>query len=209
MKFTTVAFAAVSAAIVSAQGIADIPACAQTCLLTGIQKTGCDLTDFKCTCSNNQFITESTACIQTSCPAADVAKAAQATYELCKSVGITIPTAGPASSTAAAATSSAAAPASSSEAPVSSSSEAPAPTTTAEAQTTATPSGYASAPTSSQAPAYTTQVVSTMSTVSAPSYNTTVPSTVQPSAPAYTGGANAVVGSMALAVGGAIAAFFL
>ena len=72
MKFSAVTLVAV-AAVASAQSIADIPACAQTCLLPALQATGCNLTDFKCSCSNKEFVSSSTDCIEKGCSAADIA----------------------------------------------------------------------------------------------------------------------------------------
>jgi len=207
MKFTIVALATVG--LVTAQSISDIPACAQTCLLPALQKTGCDLTDFKCSCSNSAFVSGSSACIQTACSAADVVKAAQATYLLCKSVGVTIPTAAVSSPATSAAASSSVAPASS--APVSS-----APASSAAASTSETPvssaaplSSYASAPTT----AVTTKAVVTMTTTTSICTTSTQAASngtaTVPSPPIATGGAGNIAASMALAVGGAVVAFFL
>lgn len=200
MKFSAVALVAI-AAVASAQSIADIPACAQTCLLPALQATGCDLTDFKCSCSNNKFVSDSTACIQKACPPADVIKAAKATYELCKSVGVIIPTQAPS-----AAPSTTAAPVStSSAAQVSTSTAAPEPTSTeapsSTEEPTVAPSSYETEVPSSYVPVPTT--IATTTTVAG---NGTAP-TVSP--PTYTGGAVAVAGNVALAFGGAVAAFFL
>ncbi|KAF3938009.1 hypothetical protein ABW19_dt0208605 [Dactylella cylindrospora] len=195
MKFTAVALVAFAAAA-SAQSIGDIPACAQTCLLPALQATGCDLTDFACSCSNTEFVSGSTACILESCSADDAEKAAAATYALCLSVGVTIPTVpvgGGASSTSAppASSSSSAAPE-----PSETTTEEPAPSTT---EVPTAPSSYeTSAPSSYVAPS---TIISTTT-----AGNTTSP-TVSP--PAYTGGAVAVAGNVVLALGGAVAAFFL
>jgi uncharacterized membrane protein len=192
MKFSAVALIAV-AAVASAQSIADIPACAQTCLLPALQATGCDLTDFNCSCSNTKFVTDSTACIQKSCSASDIEKAAKATYELCKSAGVIIPTQGPAAPTTTAAPTTAAVP--TTAAPVTSeTSEAPAPTTEAPPsyETSAAPSTYAPPATTIETTTY--------------AVNTTAPTAAPP---AYTGGAVAVAANVVLALGGAAAAFFL
>ena len=77
------------AAQAHAQSIADIPACAQTCLLPALQATGCSMTDFNCICGSAQFVSGSKACILKACSTADAEKAAKATYQLCApSVGV-------------------------------------------------------------------------------------------------------------------------
>ncbi|KAF3906291.1 hypothetical protein ABW20_dc0103018 [Dactylellina cionopaga] len=208
MKFSAVVLVA-TAAVVSAQGIADIPACAQTCLLPALQATGCSLTDFKCSCSNKSFVNDSTDCIQKACSTADQAKAAKATYELCKSAGVEIETRAPVAATTAAAPSTSAA-------AVATTSEAAAPTTSAAVATSSAavvaPSSYGQAPSS----------VAVSSSVAAPSSYAPAPTTVvsttvagnstqptKPPAPTYTGAAVMVAGNVVLAVGGAVAAFFL
>ncbi|KAF3208515.1 hypothetical protein TWF106_011410 [Orbilia oligospora] len=202
MKFSAVALATV-VAVVSAQGIADIPACAQTCLLPALQATGCSLTDFKCSCSNKSFVADSTDCIEQSCSAADIAKAAKATYELCKAAGVEIVTRAP----PAAATTSAA------------------PTTAEPEPTTAEPTTAEPEPTTSEAvsssagPTYGEPEPSTTAAVSstyAPAPTTIISTTAagnatqtQPPPPPSTGAAVAVAGNVVFALGGAVAAFFL
>lgn len=78
------------AAFASAQ-LGDVPPCALTCLTDNLPDTGCGLTDFKCSCSNQPFIAAATQCIQSSCPEADQQKALAATKALCASVGVDLP----------------------------------------------------------------------------------------------------------------------
>ncbi|KAK6521404.1 hypothetical protein TWF506_001622 [Arthrobotrys conoides] len=202
MKFSAVALATF-VAVVSAQGIADIPACAQTCLLPALQATGCSLTDFKCSCSNKSFVSDSTDCIEGACSPADIAKAAKATYELCKSAGVEIETrAPPAATTSAAPTSTK-----------------PEPTTSAEPEPTSAESTSAAEPTTSSAgPTYgePETTTTTQSSTYAPAPTTVISSTVagnatttQPPPPPSTGAAVAIAGNVVLALGGAVAAFFL
>ncbi|KAF3915976.1 hypothetical protein AA313_de0208042 [Arthrobotrys entomopaga] len=206
MKFSAVTLVAV-AAVASAQSIADIPACAQTCLLPALQATGCSLTDFKCSCSNEDFVSGSTACILKACSPSDAEKAAKATYELCQSVGVTIhtqPIPGATTSAAAAPSSSEAAPASSSaEAAPVSSSAAEAPSSSAAAAPT-----YGAAPTSSAAAVPTSYAApSTIhTTCTTKAGNATAPTQAPP---VQTGAGVVVVANAVLAVGGAVAAFFL
>ncbi|KAJ6262367.1 hypothetical protein Dda_3175 [Drechslerella dactyloides] len=201
MKFSAVVLVA-AAAVASAQSIADIPQCAQTCLIGALGKTGCELTDFKCSCTNKDFVEGGAACIDKACDDASIAKARAATIAICGKAGITIDPpqkggdkpvssapAAPASSSAAPAVSSApAAPVVSSAAPAVSSSAAP------------VAPGYGSVTTSKASSAAATTV--------RPSVipgNGTVPQ--QP--PTYTGAAAAIAGNAVLAIGGAVAAFFL
>lgn len=188
MKFTAVALVA-AAAVVSAQSIGDIPSCAQTCLLPALQATGCDLTDFKCSCSNTEFVTGSTACIQKACSPADQEKAAKATYELCKSVGVEIPTQPPTQ-------------------PAPSTTEAPEPAPTVTRSEVEQPTYSVPEQTTTHTPAPSSYVPPAPSTIeTSTSANGT--QTTLPPAPTYTGGASLVAGNVLLAVGGAVAAFFL
>ncbi|KAF3090944.1 hypothetical protein TWF569_002570 [Orbilia oligospora] len=206
MKFSAVALATV-VAVVSAQGIADIPACAQTCLLPALQATGCSLTDFKCSCSNKSFVSDSTDCIEGACSPADIAKAAKATYELCKAAGVEIVTRAPPAATTSAAPTTAE----------------PEPTTaepTTAEPTTAEPEPTTSEAVSSSAgPTYGEPEPSTTAAVSstyAPAPTTIISTTAagnatqtQPPPPPSTGAAVAIAGNVVLALGGAVAAFFL
>ncbi|KAK6528894.1 hypothetical protein TWF694_004124 [Orbilia ellipsospora] len=213
MKFSAVTLVAV-AAVASAQSIADIPACAQTCLLPALQATGCQLTDFKCSCSNEQFVSGSTACILKACSKADAEKAAAATYGLCKSAGVTIhtepiPDTGATSSAAAPPSSSAAAPATSSAAaaPVSSSAAA-APSSSAAAAPTygAAPTSSAAVHTSSAASYAAPSTIHTTTSCTTKAGNATAPTQAPP---VQTGAGVVVVANAVLALGGAVAAFFL
>jgi len=90
-----IAFAAV-AAVASAQ-LDDLPACALTCLTGGLGETGCDITDFKCACSNEKFVSDSAACIRSGCDASEQQAALAGAVALCKSAGVDIPTTFPGS----------------------------------------------------------------------------------------------------------------
>ena len=204
MKFSAVTLVAV-AAVASAQSIADIPPCAQTCLLPALQATGCSLTDFKCSCSNKSFVTDSTKCILGACSPDDAEKAAGATYALCKSVGVTIetqPVPRPSSTSEAAAPStSAAAPATTTAAAETSSAVAP-PTYGSSSSSAVEVSSSSAAAPSSYAPVPTTVISTTVAG------NGTVPTTTA-TPPVQTGAAVAVAANAVLALGGAVAAFFL
>ncbi|KAG0644629.1 hypothetical protein HOY80DRAFT_939609 [Tuber brumale] len=71
MKLSSVALIASIVAAVSAQTLADLPQCALACITNGFPSTGCIPTDLNCACSNNQFVSNSTACVRDSCPPAD------------------------------------------------------------------------------------------------------------------------------------------
>lgn len=62
-----------------AQGLTDLPGCAQTCFVSLVPTTGCELTatGLDCICSNSTFIAASAACIASGCSGADAAKAIQ------------------------------------------------------------------------------------------------------------------------------------
>jgi len=89
MKFSTVAIAAALAVVASAQ-LDAFPKCGITCLTEDVKDTGCELTDFECSCSNKAFIEKATACIHSSCDASDQQEALTAAVVLCKSAGVDI-----------------------------------------------------------------------------------------------------------------------
>ncbi|MCJ1224468.1 hypothetical protein MMC12_001113 [Toensbergia leucococca] len=79
-----------AASITTAQSISDVPACAETAALSSISSTGCQLTDFKCICTDQSFISSLLPVVQNSCSAADFQKTITFTQNLCSSVGITL-----------------------------------------------------------------------------------------------------------------------
>jgi hypothetical protein len=87
-------FAAVAAlaAIVSAQGISDLPSCSLQCIITGVTGTGCSVTDFKCACGKASQLTSSvTPCVKSACPsAADQAKVITVLEGICTAAGVGI-----------------------------------------------------------------------------------------------------------------------
>lgn len=134
MKFTIVAVATFAASVAAQLSI--IPACAQTCLLTGLTATTCG-SSIACACKDQAFLTSSVACIKKSCPLqSDQDLAKKGAIGLCAENGvtITIPDDSTPSSTSAPAPTAAptAAPTTAAPAPSSATSEAPAPTTSAK-----------------------------------------------------------------------------
>ncbi|KAF3919326.1 hypothetical protein ABW21_db0202135 [Orbilia brochopaga] len=200
MKFSAVLLVA-SAAAVSAIGIADIPQCAQTCLISALSATGCDLTDFKCSCTNEKFVNDGASCIDKACGDADIKKSRDATIGICSAAGVSI---NPPSKGGDKPTTSAAAPATTS---------APAPVSSSVAAPVVSSSAAAVAPVVSSsvvAPGYGASVTTkTTSRVAAPSVAPGNGTVSQPPAPTYTGAAAAIAGNAVLAIGGAVAAFFL
>ncbi|KAF3936228.1 hypothetical protein ABW19_dt0205171 [Dactylella cylindrospora] len=91
MKFSTIILAVGAfAAGVVAQGLDSFPTCSQSCLLQGVQASGCSLTDFQCSCSSQSFIDTAVPCIEGACSADDVTKAREAAVALCKANGVDI-----------------------------------------------------------------------------------------------------------------------
>ncbi|KAG9014298.1 hypothetical protein FRB90_005420 [Tulasnella sp. 427] len=90
MRLSTL-FAASLASFAAAVAITDLPSCALTCLTTA-DYGNCSQSDIdmKCLCQSQPFITSSTACIRSSCSAADDAKASQISNELCAAAGVTL-----------------------------------------------------------------------------------------------------------------------
>lgn len=150
-----IAFAAV-AAVASAQ-LDDLPPCALTCLTGGLSETGCDITDFACACSNEEFVSASAACIQSSCDADAQQAALAGAVALCKSAGVDIPTTFPggaeSSTEAPASTAASSAPAETSAEPTSEASAAPTSEAPTEVLPTVVPTGTGSAGNSTNATA--------------------------------------------------------
>ncbi|KAK3806812.1 MAG: hypothetical protein J3Q66DRAFT_358518 [Benniella sp.] len=73
----------------AAQSVWDIPSCARDgCLVPNLQSTGCPTLNFKCSCSNEKFVSDSTACIPTKCSEEDTKDAKRAIRKLCKAHGV-------------------------------------------------------------------------------------------------------------------------
>jgi len=79
-------------ALVSAQGITDLPHCSLSCILTGVGATGCEVTDFKCACEKANILTPSvTPCVQKACSdKADRATVIKVLEGICASAGVPI-----------------------------------------------------------------------------------------------------------------------
>ncbi|KAK9441841.1 Extracellular membrane protein, CFEM domain protein [Metarhizium brunneum] len=86
MKFTAVA-AISMAALVSAQSISDIPACALPCIKDSVAKTDCKVTDLGCICKKENFSKiqgDATSCVISGCGATKaVGEVLPATEKLC------------------------------------------------------------------------------------------------------------------------------
>jgi hypothetical protein len=79
-------------ALATAQGIADLPTCALSCLTTAIPALGCGITDFACSCKQADKLTpQLTPCVQSSCadPAAQ-AKTIEVLSAICAAAGFPI-----------------------------------------------------------------------------------------------------------------------
>ncbi|EFZ00089.1 CFEM domain protein [Metarhizium robertsii] len=86
MKFTAVA-AISMAALVSAQSISGIPACALPCIQKGVASTSCSETDLKCICKDENFSkiqSAATSCVISGCgPEKALNEVLPATQKLC------------------------------------------------------------------------------------------------------------------------------
>ncbi|KAI5808435.1 proline-rich antigen [Pyronema omphalodes] len=91
MKFSVAIILAAVSAIVSAQGLGDLPPCAALCASGALGgMTQCSTTDFKCICSQKDFLTKITECVSKSCDKADQDKTVQFAAGLCKSANAPI-----------------------------------------------------------------------------------------------------------------------
>jgi len=136
MKTSLAAIVALAAGAY-AQGIADIPSCALTCLSTALSTDGCSsLTDFACHCKHTDLIPQAQPCIQKACPQQSQQAAVVSVIEgICSSAGVPITIPVPGGSSAAPTTSAAA---------TSTPAESSAVSTPAESSAASTPAGYGS-----------------------------------------------------------------
>ncbi|KIM41248.1 hypothetical protein M413DRAFT_445285 [Hebeloma cylindrosporum] len=140
MRFSTVAFtlfgAAASASASSLFARQDtLPACAIPCT-TSADLGGCTVTDTKCLCTNDAFVSSTTKCVQAACTGDDLAAALKFSQDLCLKVGVTL-TAAPTDSSAASGSATTAA--------ASTTATTPATTTAASTSASSKPSSAASA----------------------------------------------------------------
>ncbi|KIM82729.1 hypothetical protein PILCRDRAFT_820030 [Piloderma croceum F 1598] len=84
------AFSAATASIYSRQSL---PSCALSCMETA-NYGSCSQQDNACLCRNAQFVSSTTACIQSACDASDLAAAEQYSQALCDAVGVTLTSSG-------------------------------------------------------------------------------------------------------------------
>ncbi|PHH73028.1 hypothetical protein CDD82_5689 [Ophiocordyceps australis] len=208
MKYATAAIVSL-AALVSAQGISDIPSCALPCLLESVKaNTKCEVSDIPCVCKSIDKVQgPATGCVLKAC-GEDVAinKVLPAAKGLC--AGGSTPSSAPASSAPASSAPASSAPASS--APASSAPASSAPASSAPASSAPASTGYPAPVTSASYAKPSQPATSTECETSAipspvvppyPSGNTTAPKV-----PVITGGAAAMApaGSLALLAIGAL-----
>ncbi|KNZ79256.1 hypothetical protein J132_03731 [Termitomyces sp. J132] len=114
-----------------------IPQCASACLFgPDVDLDGCSVTDNLCLCKSAPFISRSTSCIESACSGNDLQTALTVAQQLCASVGVTLTSAAPASTSAGAGNNSLDAKPTSSSTPSSATSaSASAPATTSNAAT--------------------------------------------------------------------------
>ncbi|KAH0578681.1 hypothetical protein H2248_003811 [Termitomyces sp. 'cryptogamus'] len=78
-----------------------IPQCASACLFgPDVDLDGCSVTDNLCLCKSAPFISRSTSCIESACSGNDLQTALTVAQQLCASVGVTLTSAAPASTSA-------------------------------------------------------------------------------------------------------------
>ena len=68
MQFKAVAFALAASSVALAQDLSGLPKCAQTPAISSIGSSGCQLTDIKCICSNQSFLSGLQSQVATACP---------------------------------------------------------------------------------------------------------------------------------------------
>ncbi|KAF9495208.1 hypothetical protein BDN71DRAFT_1431151 [Pleurotus eryngii] len=125
MRYTIAAVALFAASTVSQS----IPSCAMGCVASPSTLGGCGQNDMKCLCGSKEFIEATTTCLNTACPADELAAARSVAISLCQAAGVTLDLPESAAASSGAST----APAASATAPTSSSAAAPAATSNAAA----------------------------------------------------------------------------
>ncbi|KAF4603009.1 hypothetical protein EYR38_003414 [Pleurotus pulmonarius] len=86
MRYT---FAAV--ALFAASAVAQsIPSCAMGCVASPSTLGGCGQNDMKCLCGSQEFIAATTTCLNTACPADELAAARGVAISLCQAAGVTL-----------------------------------------------------------------------------------------------------------------------
>lgn len=81
---------ALSITTTSAQTPTDVPKCAANAALTNIKDTGCQISDLRCICNDQDWLTKLLPQVQKDCSPADLAKTITFTQNLCKTVGVTL-----------------------------------------------------------------------------------------------------------------------
>ncbi|XWX00204.1 hypothetical protein V2A60_008224 [Cordyceps javanica] len=97
MKFI-IALVAAATSLVAAQNnpLNDIPKCAQDCVgkfLSGSSIAGCSLLDYKCVCSNKEFLNEIACCLAPVCDDKGKSDTIALANKLCKAFDVDLPTA--------------------------------------------------------------------------------------------------------------------
>ncbi|EFR01729.1 hypothetical protein MGYG_04730 [Nannizzia gypsea CBS 118893] len=88
MKFSAVAVAAL-VSVAAAQGVSDLPKCAQQCASKGFPAS-CGA-DVKCVCTSESFLDAITCCVATTCTPEEQKKTIQFAKAICGGVGVNVP----------------------------------------------------------------------------------------------------------------------
>ncbi|EGD85358.1 hypothetical protein H112_06260 [Trichophyton rubrum D6] len=88
MKLSAVALAAL-VSVAAAQGVSELPKCAQDCASKGFPSS-CGA-DVKCVCTSNAFLDAITCCVATTCNAEEQKKTIQFAKGICGGVGVNVP----------------------------------------------------------------------------------------------------------------------
>ncbi|EDR08109.1 uncharacterized protein LACBIDRAFT_294421 [Laccaria bicolor S238N-H82] len=95
MRFSLISFTLLSSVVASSCAFSlssrqeGLPTCAALCLTNG-PRGSCKETDDACLCSNEAFVTATTACIQKQCAGAQLQAAVSAAQALCLAAGVTL-----------------------------------------------------------------------------------------------------------------------
>ncbi|KAL5497784.1 hypothetical protein ACEPAH_2715 [Sanghuangporus vaninii] len=113
-----------------------VPQCALTCIANA-DLGGCSATDNNCLCNNQQFVSSTASCIQSSCSGDDLQNAIAFAQQTCETVGVTLTETSAGSATGSATSGSASATTTSPSSSGSASASASSPSSTSGARQTA------------------------------------------------------------------------
>ncbi|MCJ1339019.1 hypothetical protein MMC09_004308 [Bachmanniomyces sp. S44760] len=91
MKSIVITAITAFAALAAAQSLGDFPSCSQNCVGNSLGSTGCSAIDIHCICASQGWIAGLSCCVAQNCSPADQGTTEKFAGQLCKGVGVTLP----------------------------------------------------------------------------------------------------------------------